>query len=142
MTKILYTTSATATGGGRDGRARTADGDLDLQLVIPRELGGPGGAGANPEKLFAAGYAACFLGALRFVAGREKVKLSDTTDVTARVGIGPRDDGKGFGLDVELDVSLPGIDRAAAEGLVAAAHVVCPYSEATRANLDVRLKIV
>lgn len=137
--KILYTAAATATGNGREGRTRSAEGDLDLQLVVPRELGGPGGPGANPEKLFAAGYAACFLSALRFVAGQQKVKLPAETNVTATVGIGPRDDGTGFSLDVALAVALPGLDPAVADDVVARAHTACPYSEATRANLAVRL---
>ena len=96
----------------------------------------------NPEQLFAAGYSACFLGAMKFVAGQEKLKISDNTTVTATVGIGPRDDGKGFGIDVELAIQAPGLDRAAAEALVQKAHVVCPYSHATKGNVDVRLKVV
>lgn len=139
--KIAYKTSATATGG-RDGRSRTADGKLDLKLSTPQELGGAGGDGTNPEELFASGYAACFLGALRFAAGKEKVRIPDDAAVTATVGIGPRDDGQGFGIDVDMDVSLPGIERANAEDLVAKAHIVCPYSHATKGNVDVRLKVV
>lgn len=139
--KIAYKTSATATGG-RDGRSRTADGKLDLKLSTPPELGGAGGDGTNPEELFASGYAACFLGALRFAAGKEKVRIPDDAAVTATVGIGPRDDGQGFGIDVDMDVSLPGIERANAEDLVAKAHIVCPYSHATKGNVDVRLKVV
>ncbi|WP_018184366.1 organic hydroperoxide resistance protein [Kaistia granuli] len=135
---ILYTAEATSTGGGRDGRATTSDGRLDLPLSIPKSMGGNDGPGTNPEQLFAAGYAACFMGALRFVAGKEKHKLPDDTAVTAEVGIGPRADGTGFGLDVAIAVAIPGLDRAVAEDLVAKAHVVCPYSEATRANLDIR----
>jgi len=141
MMTPLYSTSATAHGNGRDGLANTADGRLSLQLSIPKELGGPGGEGTNPEQLFAMGYAACFLSALRFVAGKEKAKLPDATTVEAKVGIGPRDDGKGFGLDVALAVTVPGYDLAAAQDLVAKAHIVCPYSEATRANLSVRLDV-
>ncbi len=143
--KVLYTTQATATGG-RTGRAKTADGILEVDLVTPKELGGqgnpPGGKGTNPEQLFACGYSACFLGAMKYVAGQEKLKLSDSTTVTATVGIGPRDDGKGFGIDVELAIRIPDLDRAAAEGLVQKAHVVCPYSHATKGNVDVRLKVV
>ena len=139
--KVLYTTTATATGG-RDGKAATKDGSFSVTLATPKELGGAGGAGNNPEQLFAAGYSACFLGALKFVAGKEKVTLPADTTVTATVGIGPRDDGTGFGLDVALAVSLPGIDKAKAEDLVQKAHIVCPYSEATRSNLDVRLSVV
>lgn len=139
--KVLYTTQATATGG-RDGKAATKDGSFSVTLATPKELGGGGGPGNNPEQLFAAGYSACFLGALKFVGGKEKVAIPADTTVTATVGIGPRDDGAGFGLDVALAVSLPGIDTAKAEDLVQKAHIVCPYSEATRANLDVRLSVV
>lgn len=139
--KILYTTKATATGG-RDGKASTEDGSFTVTLATPKELGGGGGTGNNPEQLFAAGYAACFLGALKFVAGKEKVTVPQDAAVTATVGIGPRDDGTGFGLDVALGVSLPGIERAKAEDLVAKAHVVCPYSHATRGNIDVRPSVV
>jgi len=138
---ILYTAAATSSGGGRDGRSTSSDGRLDLQLSIPKSLGGNDGPGTNPEQLFAAGYSACFMGALRFVAGKEKVMLPDDTTVTAQVGIGPRADGAGFGLDAAIQVAIPGFDKAAAEDLVAKAHVVCPYSEATRANLDVRLAV-
>ncbi len=139
--QIAYKTTATATGG-RDGRAKTADGRLDLKLSTPKELGGAGGDGTNPEQLFACGYSACFLGALKFAAGKEKVRIPDDATVTATVGIGPRDDGQGFGIDVDLAISLPGIERAKAEDLVAKAHVVCPYSHATKGNIDVRLKVV
>ena len=139
--KIAYSTKATATGG-RDGRAASEDGKLKVQLSVPKELGGPGGEGTNPEQLFAAGYSACFLGAIKFVAGQSKIAIPADTTVTATVGIGPRDDGKGFGIDAALAIRLPGLDRAAAEELVQRAHVVCPYSEATRKNLDVKLSVV
>ena len=139
--KVLYSTQATATGG-RDGKAATKDGSFSVTLATPKELGGGGGPGNNPEQLFAAGYSACFLGALKFVAGKEKVAVPADTTVTATVGIGPRDDGTGFGLDVALAIALPGIDKAKAEDLVQKAHIVCPYSEATRKNLDVRLSVV
>ena len=138
--KVLYKTQATATGG-RTGSASTSDGAFKVSLVTPKELGGPGGEGNNPEQLFASGYSACFLGALKFVAGQQKVKVSDDSTVTADVGIGARDDGTGFGLDVALTISLPGIERSVAEDLVARAHVVCPYSHATRNGLDVRLTV-
>ena len=138
-TDVKYTTQATATGG-RDGRATTADNALDVGLSTPKELGGAGGEGNNPEQLFAAGYSACFLGALKFVAAQEKVPVPDQSTVTATVGIGPRSEG-GFGLDVALRVVLPGIDRQQAEALVQKAHQVCPYSNATRGNLDVRLEV-
>ncbi|CAH0187881.1 organic hydroperoxide resistance protein [Roseomonas sp. CECT 9278] len=137
---VLYRTEATATGG-RTGRAATADGALDVALVTPKELGGPGGAGNNPEQLFAAGYAACFLGALKFVAGQRKVRIAEDSTVTAAVGIGRRDDGQGFGLDVALTIALPGVDPAVARALVDQAHIVCPYSHATRGGLDVRLSL-
>ncbi|GAB4064961.1 organic hydroperoxide resistance protein [Ancylobacter sonchi] len=139
--KVLYKTQATATGG-RTGSAATSDGAFKVTLVTPKELGGPGGEGNNPEQLFASGYSACFLGALKFVAGQQKVKIADDSTVTADVGIGARDDGTGFGLDVALAISLPGVERTVAEDLVARAHIVCPYSHATRNGLDVRLTIV
>jgi Ohr subfamily peroxiredoxin len=138
---ILYTTEATATGG-RDGSSQTKDGSFKVKLSVPKELGGPGGEGNNPEQLFAAGYAACFLGAVKYVAGKSNIAVPQDSTVTAKVGIGPRDDGAGFGLDVALDIDLPGMDRAQAEELVQQAHIVCPYSHATRGNLDVRLKVV
>lgn len=139
MTKILYETTATATGG-RDGRAWTADGSFEVRLATPKELGGSGD-GNNPEQLFASGYSACFLGAMRFVSSRDKsIKVPDDASVSATVGIGPRDD-EGFGLAVRLVVSLPGVERDAAEALVAAADRVCPYSHATRGNIDVSLAI-
>lgn len=142
-TNILYRTSATATGG-RDGHARTTDGALDVALATPKELGGPGGEGNNPEQLFAAGYAACFLGALKYVSATGKgayAKVPAEASVTGTVGIGPRAD-KGFGLAVTLDVSLPGVERSAAEALVAEADQVCPYSHATRNNIPVTLNVV
>lgn len=137
---VLYRTEATATGG-RTGTARTADGAFEVRLVTPKELGGPGGSGNNPEQLFAAGYSACFLGAIKFVAGQKKVKIAEDSTVTAQVGIGPRDDGQGFGLDVALTIDLPGLDRETAEAIVQQAHIVCPYSHATRGSLDVRLSL-
>ncbi|MGY2046972.1 organic hydroperoxide resistance protein [Methylobacterium sp. JK268] len=136
---VKYTTQATATGG-RDGRAKTADGSLDVKLTTPKELGGGGGEGNNPEQLFAAGYSACFLGAMKFVGGQEKIQVPADTTVTATVGIGPRSEG-GFGITANLKVSLPGLDRATAEKLVEKAHQVCPYSNATRGNVDVGLEI-
>lgn len=137
MTKILYSTRATATGG-RDGSARTDDGAFEVTLGTPKELGG-NGQGNNPEQLFASGYAACFIGAMKFVAsqgGHAKVPADAT--VSATVGIGPRAD-KGFGLAVELEIDLPGVPRAEAEALVAQADTVCPYSHAVRGNIDVKL---
>jgi Ohr subfamily peroxiredoxin len=137
---VLYRTSARATGG-RDGHSATLDGALDVKLTTPKELGGAGGDGVNPEQLFAAGYAACFLGALKLVASKSGVKVSSDAAVTSTVGIGPRAAG-GFGLEIALAVSLPGIAREQAEGLVAKAHEVCPYSNATRNNVDVKLSVV
>ncbi|MBF6435715.1 organic hydroperoxide resistance protein [Nocardia cyriacigeorgica] len=134
----LYTAEATATGAGRGGHVRSTDAALDLDLSIPKELGGAGGTGTNPEQLFAAGFAACFHSALQVVARREKVAL-DGTSVTGAVGIGP--DGAGYGLTVALTVDLPGIERAQGEALIAAAHQVCPYSNATRGNIDVQLTL-
>jgi Ohr subfamily peroxiredoxin len=136
MMTTLYTAEATATGDGRNGHARTDDGQLDLSLAVPKELGGAGGA-TNPEQLFAAGYAACFHSALKTVARLTKVDLPETS-VTARVGLGRLDAG-GYGLTVTLGVNLPGMDRDAAEALVAKAHQTCPYSNATRGNIDVAL---
>jgi osmotically inducible protein OsmC len=137
---VLYRTSAVATGG-RDGQAKTKDGSFEVRLATPKELGGGGGPGNNPEQLFASGYAACFIGAMKFVASQGGPKVPADATVTSTVGIGPRSEG-GFGLEVALEVSLPGLDHAAAEQLVAKAHQVCPYSNATRGNIDVRLTVV
>lgn len=133
--KVLYKTRASATGG-RDGQAATDDGLLSVKLAPPKELGGPGGA-TNPEQLFAAGYAACFLGAMKFVGNRDKIAVPADVSVTAEIGIGPRDDGGGFGITAALTVNLPGMEAAAAEDLMARAHVVCPYSHAIRGNVEV-----
>lgn len=138
--KVLYSTEAAATGG-RTGSAASNDGNLKVDLVTAKELGGPGGAGTNPEQLFAAGYSACFLGALKFVASKEKVKIPDDTTVSAKVGIGQRDDGEGFGLQVSLTVTIPGLDHAQAEDLAAKAHVVCPYSYLAKAGLNVPVTV-
>jgi osmotically inducible protein OsmC len=137
---VLYETSATAIGG-RVGQAATADGNLKVVLARPKELGGAGGAGTNPEQLFAAGYAACFVSSMQFVATQGGPKVPADASVTATVGIGPRADG-GFGLEVALQISLPGLTRSDAETLVRKAHGVCPYSNATRNSLDVRLSIL
>lgn len=136
---VRYKTRATA-HGGRDGRAKTEDGSLDITMSPPKELGGAG-KGNNPEQLFALGYSACFLGALKFAAGKENIKIPDDATVTAEVGIGPRDDGKGFGLEVSLHIKLPGIDAQTAKSLVDKAHVVCPYSHATKGNINVTLHV-
>jgi len=139
LEKVLYRAQATATGG-REGRAVSADGVLDLTLTTPRELGGAGGIGTNPEQLFAAGYSACFIGALKVVAAREKIALPADTSIEGHVGIGPL--ATGFGIEVELKISLPGVPREQAEALVQKAHTVCPYSNATRDNIDVTLTVV
>ena len=136
--KVLYTAHAKATGG-RDGRAASSDGVLDVKLATPRELGGAGGTGTNPEQLFAAGYSACFIGAIKFVAGRDKIALPSDVSIESSVGIGPIPNG--FGIEVAMKVSLPGMPRAEAEALVQKAHIVCPYSNATRGNIDVRLSV-
>ncbi len=136
--KILYAATATATGG-REGSASSSDQALDVQLSTPRELGGAGGAGTNPEQLFAAGYSACFLGALKFVAGKQKVALPADTRITGKVGIGQIP--TGFGIEAELTISAPGVARDLLQNLVEQAHIVCPYSNATRGNIDVTLVI-
>ncbi|AJJ63879.1 organic hydroperoxide resistance protein [Yersinia aldovae] len=136
--KVVYRAKAKATGG-RDGRATSSDGVLDVKLGVPKEMGGAGGAVTNPEQLFAAGYSACFLGALKFVASKEKVKIPDDANIEGTVGIGAIP--TGFGIEVQLDISLPSIERSIAEDLVKKAHVVCPYSNATRGNIDVTLNI-
>jgi lipoyl-dependent peroxiredoxin len=137
---VLYRTSARAVGG-RNGRTATLDGSLDVKLNRPKELGGVGGKGNNPEQLFAAGYSACFLSAMQFVASQGGPKVPNDASVTATIGIGPRSEG-GFGLTVALAVSLPGLDRTDAKTLVAKAHEVCPYSNAIRNNIDVDLSVV
>lgn len=137
--QILYKAQATATGG-RDGRAVSSDSKLDTKLSTPKELGGAGGEGTNPEQLFAAGYSACFLSALKFVSMHAKVALPADAAVTAEVGIGPNGQG-GFGLAADLRVSLPGLAREIAQTLVNKAHEVCPYSNATRGNIDVNVAL-
>ncbi len=140
MSSVLYKATATSTGG-RDGRSVSSDEKLDVKLDTPKELGGAGGAGTNPEQLFAAGYSACFLSAMKFVVSQQKKTIPADTTVTAEVGVGPNDTG-GFALDVELRVSLPGLDAAEAQKLVDTAHQVCPYSNATRNNVPVRVTLV
>ncbi|WP_067499868.1 organic hydroperoxide resistance protein [Actinoplanes sp. TFC3] len=135
----LYTASATATGDGRQGHTRSSDGVLDLDLSVPKEMGGPGGAHTNPEQLFAAGYAACFHGALKVVAGKKKITLTDTA-ITVDVGIGPNGQG-GFQLEVSIEAELPSVDEETAKQLLEEAHQVCPYSNATRGNIDVKLSL-
>jgi Ohr subfamily peroxiredoxin len=136
--ETLYVAKATSTGAGRQGHVRSDDDVLDHDLSVPKELGGAGGPGTNPEQLFAAGYAACFHSALQLIARKEKVRIHDSS-VTAEVGIGQA--GEGFGLAVTLVVGLPGVESEVAEKLVAAAHQVCPYSNATRGNIDVELTV-
>ena len=139
LDKVLYTAHATSTGG-RTGTSKTDDGRLSLTLSTPKELGGAGGAGTTPEQLVAAGYSACFIGAMKAVAAKQKISLPAEVSISADVGIGPIP--AGFGIQVAMRISVPGMDKAAAEALVAAAHQVCPYSNATRGNIDVTLTVV
>ncbi|MGV2292428.1 organic hydroperoxide resistance protein [Trinickia sp. YCB016] len=137
--QVLYRAHAEVTGG-RDGRAVVPDSKLDLHLTTPKELGGKGGDGTNPEQLFAAGYSACFIGAMKFVAARDKIAMPADASINGNVGIGVIPNG--FGIEVELKISLPGMARDAAQDLINKAHVVCPYSNATRNNIDVTLTLV
>jgi osmotically inducible protein OsmC len=137
--KIIYKTKVTSTGG-RDGRAVSSDGNLNVKLAVPKELGGKGESATNPEQLFAAGYSACFLSAIKHVAGKEKITISDTAAVTATVGIGEIPGG--YGLAVELQVSLPGTDQNVKQSIVEKAHHVCPYSNATRGNIEIKTIII
>ena len=137
---VKYKTSATATGGGRDGRTSLDDGSLALNLVIPKELGGPGGEGANPEKLFALGYSACFLGAMRYAGGQTRIKVPEGSTVTATIGIGPRSEG-GFGITAELDVLLPGVPEDQAKKLMDTTHTICPYSNAIKASVNIKTRV-
>ena len=139
LEKVLYTATATATGG-REGKAQSSDGALTVQLSTPKELGGAGGPGTNPEQLFAAGYSACFIGAMKAVAAKQKIQVPADVSIPSDVGIGPIPNG--FGIQVAMKISLPGMPREAAEALVKAAHQVCPYSNATRGNIDVTLTVV
>ncbi|WP_144210798.1 organic hydroperoxide resistance protein [Shewanella donghaensis] len=135
---IIYSASAKTTGG-RDGRSVSSDNKLSVELSTPKELGGAGGEGTNPEQLFAAGYSACFIGAMKFVAGQDKKVLSSDLSVNATVGIGANTAGVGFAIDVELRIDLPGMDKSEAQALIEKAHQVCPYSNATRGNIRVEL---
>jgi lipoyl-dependent peroxiredoxin len=138
--KVIYSTKATVTGG-RAGHARSEDGTLDINLALPKELGGDGKSGTNPEQLFAAGYAACFQTALRHVANEKKLTITDSA-ITATVGLGPRDAG-GFGLKVDMDVTLKGVSKQEAEQLISIVHGnICPYSNAVRGNVDVNISVV
>jgi len=134
---VVYTAESTSTGGGRDGHVKSSEGRIDLDTRPPKEMGGSG-EGVNPELLFSAGFSACFLGALRLVARNEKVALDDATSITAQVGFG-KDPAGGFGINANLIGYLPGLEQAAADELMAKAHQVCPYSKATRGNIDVTL---
>ena len=139
LEKVLYTAHATSTGG-REGTSRSSDGVLEVRLTTPKELGGAGGTGTNPEQLFAAGYSACFIGAMKAVAAKMKIALPADVSITADVGIGPVP--HGFGIQVAMAISIPGFSKGDAEALVAAAHKVCPYSNATRGNIDVTLTVL
>lgn len=139
LDRTAYTAVATATGG-RDGTARSSDGVIDLKLTIPKELGGNGAVGTNPEQLFAAGYSACFIGAIKVAAAREKVKLPQEISIEGHVGTGPV--GQAYGIEVTLNISIPGIARDVARDLIEKAHQICPYSNATRGNIDVTLNLI
>jgi osmotically inducible protein OsmC len=137
--KVIYTGHAKATGG-REGDVLSSDGALKAKLSTPKELGGAGGSGTNPEQLFAAGYSACFIGAMKFVAGTEKIALPAETSIDGSVGIGPLP--HGFGIEVALKINVPGMDKDKVQALVEKAHIVCPYSNATRGNINVTLTVV
>ena len=137
--EVLYKAHATASGGGRDGRSHTDDGKIDVSLSVPAEMGGDGGAGTNPEQLFATGYAACYLGALRLVSGKSGTPVGPDTKVHSTVGFGKNTRGEGFNLDIALKVTDHGLDQAVIDDLIQTAHQVCPYSNATRGNVDVAL---
>jgi Ohr subfamily peroxiredoxin len=138
LEKVVYRSEVTSSGG-RDGRAVSADNRLELKLAVPKEMGG-NGDGTNPEQLFAAGYSACFLGAIKFVAGKENITVPADAKITGKVGIGPIP--QGFGIEAELLISLPGMDKAAAQALVNKANIVCPYSNATKGNIELKLTLV
>jgi Ohr subfamily peroxiredoxin len=138
--QAIYSATATSTGG-RDGRSVSSDNKLDLSLSTPKELGGAGGEGTNPEQLFAAGYSACFIGALKLVASQQKIKLPADVNVTATIGIGPNTKGEGFTISADLEVNIPSVEASMVEQLIEAAHQVCPYSNATRGNIDVNFTI-
>jgi lipoyl-dependent peroxiredoxin len=138
LEKVVYRAEATSTGG-RDGKTQASDMKFEARLAVPKEMGG-NGDGTNPEQLFAAGYSACFLGAMKFVAGKEKVTLPADTKITGKVGIGPIP--QGFGIEAELLITIPGFDRAQAQMIVDKAHQVCPYSNATRGNIEVKLTLM
>ena len=137
---VIYKAHAVSTGGGRDeGRSATDDGKVDVLLSLPTEMGGKGGAGTNPEQLFAAGYAACYMGALRLVSGKAGTPVGPDTKIHTTVGIGPNTKGEGFNLDIAIKVTDTGLDKAVIDDLIQKAHMVCPYSNATRGNVEVAL---
>jgi lipoyl-dependent peroxiredoxin len=138
LDKVVYTATATSTGG-REGSSRSSDGVLDVRLTTPKELGGNGAVGTNPEQLFAAGYSACFIGAMKVVAGKMKIALPAETHITAEIGIGPIP--TGFSIQAALTITVPGVERATVEQIVQAAHQICPYSNATRGNIEVTLTV-
>ena len=138
--KIAYTAHATANGGGREGLSKTDDGRVTVTLATPTEMGGSG-KGTNPEQLFATGYAGCYLGAMRYAAGQAKIDMPAAATVSSNVSIGPRDDGAGFGLEITLDVSLPGMTKAAADDLASRGHVVCPYSHSIMKTVNVKTNV-
>lgn len=138
--QAVYTASATSTGDGRNGHVRSSDGVLDFDLAVPKEMGGPGGPRTNPEQLFAAGYAGCFHNALKRVGRRNNVSLTDSA-ITVDVGIGPYESGDGFGLKVDIEAEIPGVDEATAKDLLEQAHQLCPYSRATRGNIEVTITL-
>lgn len=139
--QAIYTTQATSVGG-REGKSETSDGRLKVQLSTPKEMGGNGGPGTNPEQLFAAGYSACFIGAIKFVAGQDKIALPKEPEITGHVGFGQNPEGVGFAISVELQIKLEGLEKGKAQALVEKAHQVCPYSNATRGNVDVVLTVL
>lgn len=138
--EVLYTAHGHATGG-RAGQGATDDNKVNVTLSVPKGLGGDDGPGTNPEQLFSVGYSACFLGAMKFVAGKEHVKLPEETKVAADIGIGPREDGGGFGITAALTITAPGVEKAVLEDLVQKAHIVCPYSNAIHKSIDVKLTV-
>ena len=137
--KVIYQAKAKSSGG-REGKSATTEGNIQVKLTTPKEMGGAGGDGTNPEQLFAMGYSACFLGAMKFVAMQDKIKLPEDVNVEGTVGIGAIP--SGFGIEVELKISVPGMDKKEVHALVDKAHIVCPYSNATRGNIQVALKVV
>ncbi|MFT7433410.1 MAG: osmotically inducible protein OsmC [Alphaproteobacteria bacterium] len=139
--KAIYSASATTTGG-REGQSASSDGNLNITLSTPKELGGAGGDGTNPEQLFAAGYSACFIGAMKHVAGAQKIKLPEDLSITCVVGIGENTEGPGFMISADMTVNFPGMDNDIATKLVEDSHQVCPYSNATRGNIEVNLTVI